>query len=326
MNIGEIATLAGVSRATVSRYLNNGYVSQANKDKIQKVIDETGYVPSIYAKSLRSKKSNLIGVIIPRISSEAVSRVVDGITQALAAQGYDILLGNTNLNGDKEIEYLRIFEKNQVEGIIFLATVITPEHMKVMQQLTVPLVIVGQEVDGFTAIYHDDYRAAFTMTEHLIQQGYQHIGFIGVTQKDKAVGYERQRGYREALQAYGRVCTDKMIVEGTFTAESGYACMRQLKEAQPELDAVFCVTDIISIGAMRYLREQNIAIPKGVGVGSIGDYMIAKAVVPSLTTMHYYYEQSGIEAAKLILEYSNEGSTVNKQIQLGYALQTREST
>ena len=96
MNISKIAKLAGVSNATVSRFLNNGYVSQDNRDKIQKIIDETGYIPSAHAKTLRTKKTNLIGIIVPKISSEAVSRMVEGISTTLSKEGYNILLGNTS--------------------------------------------------------------------------------------------------------------------------------------------------------------------------------------------------------------------------------------
>ena len=109
MNINKIAELAGVSRTTISRYLNNGYVSEKNRKKIQKIIDETGYVPSSFAQTLRTKKTNLIGVILPKISSSTISRIVDGISTELKKDGYNVLLGNTDLDIEKEIDYLKTY-------------------------------------------------------------------------------------------------------------------------------------------------------------------------------------------------------------------------
>lgn len=106
MTIAEIAKLAGVSRAAVSRYLNNGYISEEKKQKIKKVIEQTGYRPSLQAQTLRTKKSKLIGIVLPKINSETISRIVAGISQVLSEKGFQILLANTENNVQKELEYL----------------------------------------------------------------------------------------------------------------------------------------------------------------------------------------------------------------------------
>ena len=146
LNIIDIAKLAGVSKSTVSRYLNNGYVSVEARDKIKKVLDETGFTPQRQAKGMRTKKTNLIGVIVPKISSETPSRVVEGITEVLSPNGYDILIANTNLSIEKELEYLNIFKSNQVDGIIFMATKVIDEHIEVIKNLEVPIVVVAQDI------------------------------------------------------------------------------------------------------------------------------------------------------------------------------------
>ena len=163
LNIIDIAKLAGVSKSTVSRYLNNGYVSVEAREKIKKVIDETGFTPQRQAKSMRTKKTNLIGVIVPKISTETPPRVVEGITEVLSPNGYDVLIANTNLSIEKEFEYLNIFKKNQVDGIIFMATKITEKHIKVMDKLDVPIVVVAQNIDNYPSVYHDDFNAAKDM-------------------------------------------------------------------------------------------------------------------------------------------------------------------
>ena len=134
LNIIDIAKLAGVSKSTVSRYLNNGYVSVESREKIKKVLEETGFTPQRQAKGMRTKKTNLIGVIVPKISSETPARVVEGITEVLSPNGYDILIANTNLSIEKELEYLNIFKSNQVDGIIFMATKrVTDKHIEVIR-------------------------------------------------------------------------------------------------------------------------------------------------------------------------------------------------
>ena len=119
MNINEIARLAGVSRATVSRYLNDGYVSDEKKAVIRKVIEETGYQPSSQAQMLRTKKTKLVGVIIPKINSDTVGRMVAGISDVLNRSGYQLLLANTDNNIEEELKYLHLFKDNQVDCLLY---------------------------------------------------------------------------------------------------------------------------------------------------------------------------------------------------------------
>ena len=123
MTIKEIAQLAGVSSAAVSRYLNGGYVSEEKKEQIRKVIEETGYQPSAQARMLRTKKASLVGVVVPKINSESISRITAGIESVLAERGYQMLLAGTDNTPAKEVEYLRLFENYPVDGIILVGTV-----------------------------------------------------------------------------------------------------------------------------------------------------------------------------------------------------------
>src|SRR5699024_7098134 len=123
MNINEIARLAGVSRATVSRYLNQGYVSDEKKVRIRQVIEETGYRPLSSAQTLRTKKTNFVGVIIPKINSDSISRMVSGISKALSREGLQILLALTENQEEEELGLLTLFGENDVDGMILLGTI-----------------------------------------------------------------------------------------------------------------------------------------------------------------------------------------------------------
>ncbi|MDD3140431.1 MAG: LacI family DNA-binding transcriptional regulator [Lachnospiraceae bacterium] len=325
MNINEIAEIAGVSRATVSRYLNNGYISEEKKKKVQKVIEETGYKPSAQAQMLRTKKTRLIGVILPKINSESISRVVAGISTVLSEKGYQLLLANTDNDEKKELEYLQIFHDNQVDGLILVGTIFTKEHKKLLQQSQVPVVIVGQHLAGYSSVYHDDEGAAKAITESMIQAGGKIFGYIGVTERDKAVGQGRKNGFLQALAEANIKIAEDHIKVGMFSSESGYQNAKELLTEYPEIDSILCVTDTIAIGAMDYLKEKKINIPKDVQIVGFGGSKMAKVVTPRLTTVHFAYKTSGVEAAEMLLDMLEHGESTTKEIKMGYRLIVEDS-
>ena len=146
MTIKEIAQMAGVSSAAVSRYLNGGYVSEQKKEQIRKVIEKTGYQPSTQARILRTGRAHLVGVVAPKINSESISRITAGIEQVLSARGYQMLLASTDNQPKNELIYLRIFESYPVDGIVLIGTVLTDEHRRFLKESKVPVVVVGQQM------------------------------------------------------------------------------------------------------------------------------------------------------------------------------------
>lgn len=325
MNISDIAELAGVSRAAVSRYFNNGYISEEKKEKIKKIIEQTGYQPSREAQTLRTRKTKLIGVIIPKINSHTVSRVVAGISSVISASDYQMILANTDNNAKKEIEYLNIFNRKQVDGIVLIATMFTNEHKKVLKNLSVPIVIIGQKLEGYQCIYHDDYHAAYRLTEEMIKNGRKHIGYIGVTTEDVAVGLERKNGYQEALKKQGMQIDESLIAQVAFSMDEAYQKAKELLERHSQIDGMFCSTDNIAIGAMKAIKEAGKRIPDDIEIGGMGDSMMASVTTPSLTSIHFYYKTSGEEAARILLSEIEDKEVISKEIKMGFKLVERES-
>ena len=194
MTISEIAKLAGVSSAAVSRYLNDGSLSQEKRQRIERVIRETKYRPSEYARTMRTKKSNRIGVLVPQIDSESVPKILSGISERMDQKNYHVLLMNSNLSLEKEIGILETFEQSQVDGLIFVASVLTKRHEKALEHMGVPVVILGQKSEKYPCIYHDDEGAACAMMEELLKSGCRRPAYIGVDRRDKAAGENRYRG------------------------------------------------------------------------------------------------------------------------------------
>ncbi|PXW93092.1 LacI family transcriptional regulator [Streptohalobacillus salinus] len=325
MRIKDIAKLAGVSPATVSRVMNNnGYVKEDKRKAVLEVIEAVDYQPNEIAKSLKSQKSRMIGVIVPKISTETASRVVAGVTHVAKTAGYQVLIANTNLDIEEEIKYLKFLSNKSVDGIIMMGTEVTDRHLEVMNKLTIPIVILGQKVSGYTSIIHNDYDASYQMTEYLINQGHKAIGFIGVDEKDYAVGVLRKKGYLDCLSDYNLNGSDGLIAIGDFDIDTGFKMMKKiLAKSQPT--AVFAVTDHLAIGAIHALLDQGYRVPEDISVVGIGDIKLAEYLNPPLTTMHYTFKTSGQMAAEAVFDLIENNAHKGEQLMTSFQLKERRS-
>ena len=325
MTIKEIARLANVSSAAVSRYLNGGYISEEKRAQIKKVIEETGYHPSAQARTLRTKRASLIGVVAPKINSESISRVTEGIGNVLASRGYQMLLASTDNNAKKEIEYLHLFEKYPVDGIILIGTMITAEHRKFLKNAQIPVVVTGQYTKYANCIYHDDYGAGKAMGKLAASLSRRHVAYIGVTREDKAAGAAREDGFRAGLKSEGRELEDKYVRISAFRAESGYEAALSLLNDEKDIGVISCATDTIAAGAIRALRAQGMDLAsggddQGIIVTGFGDNQLLKAVTGGIPTIHFGYKTSGIRSAELLLDVIERGEKIPVEMKLGFQL------
>lgn len=326
MNISEIAKLAGVSPSAVSRYLNNGYLSAEKKEAIRKVIAETGYRPLAQAQSLRTRKTRTVGVILPKIDSHAIGSVVLGIGSVLEAKGFQILLANTHNSPEKELAYLDIFDDQRVDGVILIGTVFTARHLELFKRNRVPMVIVGQQLPGASCVYHDDYHAFYDITRLVLDKGCRRLGYLGALPQDKAVGQARSCAYCDAVRQAGLDEQADHTMTADFTISSGREMARQLLETWGPLDALICATDTMAVGALQYLRSQNIQVPRQIMLTGHGASDISEATTPSITTIQYFYEESGADAANILLEHMEKPDMPAKEIKLGYKIVEHGST
>lgn len=326
MNIAEIARLAGVSPSAVSRYLNQGSLSQEKREAIRRVIEETGYRPLAQAQALRTRRTRTIGVILPRIDSFTISSVMAGIDGLLEQKGFHILLADTHNDPAKELEYLDSFDDQRVDGVILIATVFTPKHVARLKKSRVPVVVVGQQLPGVSCVYHDDYHAFYDMTRRMVDKGCGRLGFLGALPQDKAVGQERSRAYQDAVRDAGLEDQAGHRVVADFTMSSGREKARELWEAHGPLDALICATDAMAVGALQYLKSQGLRVPEDVRLTGQGGADLCGVTAPTITTIRYFYEESGANAASLLLERLEKPGTPAKEIKLGYVIVENEST
>lgn len=318
MTIADIARLAGVSNAAVSRYFNNGYISEEKKEAIRKVIEETGYQPSLQAQTLRTGKTKTIGVIAPKMSSASLGSVIEGVLSVLNENGYQMLLSVTQNDYEKELEYLRTFDDKRVDGVILLATVFTSEHKKVLKNINVPVIILGQKFDGHYCVFHDDYHGMHELTKLILEKGRKKIGYIGVTMQDKATGIERQRGFMAAMKEAGLEVKEEHCLIAKFSVQSGYEKAKEMLKRYPDMDGLVCATDEIAIGAMQYLLSKGVSVPEDICIAGQGDSLLARVAGHSISTVHYSYEKSGEVGANMLMEILSTGETAFKEIMLGY--------
>lgn len=194
MTISDIAKMAGVSSAAVSRYLNGGPLSEQKRAVIQAVVEKTGYSPDTAAQTLRTGKVRQVGVIVPSISSQSVGQITSGIAAELGASRYLMLLADTELDGQMELEYLTALQRNHVAGIILLGYDSSPQLCKALKDCRVPVVVTGQRFADLPCVYNDDRSAARDLTRKMLEHGRKNIVYIGGSEQDAATGIARRQG------------------------------------------------------------------------------------------------------------------------------------
>lgn len=327
MTIKEVARIAGVSSAAVSRYLNGGSISAEKSERVRKAIQKTGYRPNPMAQTMRTGRLRQVGVIVPRIYSDSVSQITAGAAQTLFAQGYMTLLGCTDHSPETELDYLLMMQENQVSGIILMGTVLSDRIAEAIRDSRVPVVITGQNFDGFPCVFHEDFKAVYELAGLLIGRGRRRIVMIGAPPEDIAAGLNRRRGAEQALLDAGLGAAGLPYEVSTFDAKGGRAAMERLLAEHPDLDGVICATDTMAMGAVCALREAGRQIPDDVSVVGIGDSWADSISVPPLTTAHFFFRECGEEAARLLLELIAAGPDGQepRQTRLRYMIVERGS-
>ena len=299
VTITDVAKLAGVSKSTVSRYLNNGYISVEKQERVRAAIAETGFKSNFFAKRLKTKESKLIGIVLPRMDSVSVGKLLSGFARIFEPQGYQGLLLVSNLDVEKELQNIESLQQQGVDGIIVDSVAVTDRHKKLAQSSGIPLVITGQQASGMDCIKIDDYGAGHMMGAYLRGQGHTRAVFAGVTETDTAVGIERRKGFVEGFTE-GETDATVDFVQTGFDFLSAYNKAADILSCKPTV--IVGATDNISLGILRYLHERGIRVPQDVSVTGFGGYDVGAVVYPALTTIFFDYELVGMKAARFLLD------------------------
>ena len=258
LTLEQIAKLAGVSRSTVSRVINHHpNVKSEVRQRVMKVVAETGYHPNPAARSLASQRSGVIGLVIPRAVQSLFTdpyypRLMQGVAQACNANDYTLSLFLFHTEDEEHKLYPRVLRTRLIDGLIVSAAQIDDPLIPELMDNGVPFVMVGRPGDlpGVSFVNVDNAVGVYTATSHLIRSGYKRIAAI-TGPLNTTVGLDRRQGYLDALNDRGHSIDDRLIVEGDFTELGGYAAMQRLIPHRP--DAVFIASDTMAFGALRAL-------------------------------------------------------------------------
>ena len=317
VTISDVAELAGVAKSTVSRYLNGGYVSDETRKKINKVIKDTNYEPNTFAQSLKAKKTNLIGVIIPRLNSYTGALLLKGIDETLRGANYQMLISNTDQKIEREIESLYNFVNQKVAGIVLITANLTEEHERAINEISIPVLVVGQDHEKLPSLSYADKEAGYAVGNYVTSRGHRQFIYLGVTEEDVAVGIKRKQGFLEAIEKV-KDC-EVSYYESSFLMEGAKKLFSEIikKEDNQAKTLVVCATDNIALGVMKAVRQQGLQVPQDISITGFGDYEIADLM--ELTTIQYPYQEVGNLTAKKIVSLS-EGkeieTVINKQFTL----------
>ena len=321
VTIQDIANMVNVSKSSVSRYLNNGYVSKENAKKIKEAIEKTGFQTNFFAKRLKTKKSRLIGIVIPRIDSVTVGKILTGINKKLKENDYQGIILISELDIEKELANISSLHQQGVDGIIINSMAITNKHLELIGKLSIPIIFTGQRNEAVNYIKIDDYEAGKIMGNYFKSMGHTNIVFLGVNEWDKAVGVDRKNGFIDAAKENNSECNIK-FVETDFSFISAYNKASEVLKYKPT--AIVCATDNICLGILRYLHENNIKVPKEISVAGFGGYDIGSVSYPTITTVAFDYELIGTKTAQGILDLI-EGKELKENNNTSLKLIERES-
>lgn len=321
ITIQDIANMANVSKSSVSRYLNNGYISEENAKKIQAAIEKTGFETNFFAKRLKTKKSGLIGIVIPRIDSVTVGKFLTGVNKKLKEKFYQGVILISELDIEKELSNINSLNQQGVDGIIINSMAITKKHIELISRLRIPTIFSGQKNEFVNYIKIDDYEAGKIMGNYFKYKGHKNIVFLGVNEWDKAVGVDRKNGFIDAVKENNPECNVE-FVETDFSFISAYNKASEVLKSKPT--AIVCATDNICLGILRYLHENNIKVPDEISVAGFGGYDVGSVSYPTLTTVAFDYELIGVKAAQGILDLI-EGNKLENNNDVSLELIERES-
>ena len=327
--IKDIASLAEVSPATVSRFLNGQIsVREETRRRIEDAVLRLNYRPNYLARSLVLKETQTIGVIIPDIQNPYHSSLARGVEDEAQRAGWTVVLCNSDNNPDKELNYLQVLEYKHVDGIILASSGRSGDHLKRLLDRKVPLVLASRPVDGVEVdtVAVANEQAAYEATKHLIGLGHRRIATMG---GDLLLRTWRERldGYRRALSEAGIPVDERLVVtvEG-LQYESGYSAMLQLLEESPWPTALFAANDLMAIGAINAVQSQGATVPGDVAVVGLDGIPLGELIRPRLTTMSIRSYEIGKTACQLVLDRAAGGKNPPPRLVIAKAhLEIRES-
>ena len=297
-SIAEIAQICGVSKATVSRVINNSPqgVGPETREKVLKTIRELNYRPNALARSVATSKSGTIGLVIPDVSNFFYPKIIRGVTDYMDSCGYSVIVGNSDYDPGREAQQLLRFIDRRVDGILLCSGMSNRQFLAEFRKYHIPLALLGRNPDhavSDASITGDNIRGAYKSTSHLLRSGSRRVIYV---EGNPNIAGSRQRleGYRQAHLEAGVPIRDEFILSGEYSIAFGREVAEQLLRSGVEFDAIITGSDLIAIGIVNHLIKRGIRVPEDVEVIGYDDIELTTVITPTLSTVskpHYAMAQ-----------------------------------
>ncbi|MFS0868534.1 LacI family DNA-binding transcriptional regulator [Paenibacillus xylanilyticus] len=308
--IRDIAKLAGVSAATVSKIMNNtGNISDQTRQRVKKIIQDTGYVPTFSAKTLATNRSKLIGVIIGGqfnvgFTHPFFSLILNNFKDFISEMGYDFVFFS------KDRDYLERCHHYNIDGCLIMSGDETDEGSRQLDESHIPVVGVDMILSGTTSSYimTDNYMIAEKVVRHAHLNGIRKIAFIGGNECS-FITQQRESGFRKALHLYNLECREEWIVYGDYFDQSGYDSMNQILDGGDLPELVFACSDFMAFGAIEAIKERGMLVPNRIAVIGCDDIEACRFTTPKLTTVRQDKKGIGRLAGQMLIDLIEKGAS-----------------
>ncbi len=326
VTIKDVAREAGVSVATVSRvWTDADCVSPETRQRVAEVAARLGYSPHGAARSLITRTTFALGVLLPDLYGEFFSEIIRGIDHVVRAAGYHILVSSSHESKDEIDAALRSM-RGRVDGMIIMSSDLEAQRTLRTLQGSFPVVLLNGDAESkaFDTITIENHEGARAMTRHLVARGHRRIAMIAGPERNHDAA-ERLRGYRTTLTENRIELDESLVVQGDFSELSGHLAVTQLLALESRPTAIFAANDSMAIGALSALRENDLRVPHDMAVAGFDDIPLARYMNPPLSTVHVDISQLGARAAALLLLSLQKNGRPHQHLQLSTTLVIRAS-
>lgn len=327
VTIKDIAKIANVSIATVSRVLNEaGGYNEETKMKIMDVANKLGYTRNEMARSLVQNSSNIIGVVMPNVATIFYGDIISGIENVAHENGYSVILSHSGVNGDRFNECVKLMAERKVDGLVIVSVELDSEQIEMVKSLNIPFILLSTDSPDKSIPYIkvNDFEAAYSATNYLIENGHLKIAMAGVNPDDRVAGIPRIEGYKKALEDNKLTFNPELIKYGDFSFQSGKDAMDKFIEKKIEVTAVLGVSDDVALGVISSAYKHGLKVPDDLSVIGYDDTRVALMSIPPLTSIKQPFLEMGIKGCEQVIESIKQKKSINSMI-IPFSLEVRDS-
>ena len=331
VTIYDVAEALNISPSTVSRGLkDHPHIRKETKKKIWAAAKEMGYQQNKFASSLRKRRTDTIGVVVPKLNSYFMATVIAGVEKITNKHGYGLIISQSQESAKQEISCISTLFDSRVDGMLISLAFDTKnlDHLNKLLNKNIPIVFFDRVADcnGCMNVIIDNFKAGYEATAHLIEQGCKRIIHLGGNMS-RNVYSERFRGYKQALHDNGIDFNQKFVFISDLTGQSGRDIMKKVLKQNLKPDGIFASNDTSAVATMVEMQEEGIRIPDDIAVAGFNNEPISQVIRPNLTTVDYPAKEIGEIAATALIEKLNNSQSVNySTIVLKHSLIIRQSS